>query len=142
MFKTIIKLVVFIFLIQACQAPDSWRNKILYPSGEVKMMESYQVENGDTVITGQKVFHENGQVYMVGKIVDHERDGQWKTYYKDGIPWSETSFKAGLTHGATKTWYKNGKIRFTGFYTEGDKTGTWYWYDDKGNLNKKIELGE
>lgn len=142
MFKSIIRLVMFVILFQACQPPDLWKNTILYPSGKVKLAESYRVENSDTVITGQKVFHENGQVYMMGKIVDHERGGVWKTYYEDGTPWSETSFKAGLTDGPTKTWYKNGKIRFTGFYTEGEKTGTWYWYDEKGNLNKKIELGE
>ena len=57
-------------------------------------------------------------------------------------PWSETHFKEGILNGSTKTWYKNGKVRFTGFYTDGEKSGTWYWYDDEGKLNKKIELAE
>jgi len=144
MIKSIISLIAILVVFQACdhEQPDVWRNNILYPSGKVKQMESYIVESGDTVVTGQKVFHENGQVYMEGKTLDNHRNGVWKTYYKDGVQWSETSFKVGLTNGPTKTWYKNGKVRFTGFYTDGEKTGTWHWYDDKGELNKKIELGE
>lgn len=142
MIKSTISFIILLVMLQACQKEDVWRNKILYPSGKVKLMESYTVHNGDTVVTGNKIFHENGKVYMMGKIVNSERDGIWKTYYEDGTHWSETSFKEGLTHGPTTTWYKNGKIRFTGFYTDGEKSGTWYWYNEKGELNKKIELGE
>ena len=142
MIRSTIPLLVLIALLQACQPEDSWKNEILYASGEVKLMEGYVVNDGDTIITAQKVFHENGQVYMMGKIKDKERDGLWKTYYEDGIPWSETHFKEGILEGSTKTWYKNGKVRFTGFYSDGEKSGTWFWYDKEGKLNKKIELGE
>ena len=129
-------------LLQACQPEESWKNKIFYSSGEVKLMESYVVDDGDTIIIGQKVFHENGRMYMMGNLKNKERNGLWKTYYENGTPWSETNFKEGITNGSTKTWYKNGKVRFTGFYTDGEKSGTWYWYDEEGKLNKKIELGE
>jgi antitoxin component YwqK of YwqJK toxin-antitoxin module len=142
MTKLTTRLIVLIILLHACQTPDSWKNTIMYPSGKVKLAESYMIENGDTIVTAQKVYHENGQMYMFGNIVDHERNGVWKTFYDDGTPWSETAFKNGVTDGPTKTWYKNGKIRFTGFFKDGEKSGTWYWYDEKGNLNKKIELGE
>ena len=142
MIRSTIPLLVLFALLQACQPEESWKNEILYASGEVKLVESYFIDDGDTIITGEKVFHENGQVYMMGKIKDKERNGLWKTYYEDGTPWSETHFKEGILDGSTKTWYKNGKVRFTGFYTDGEKSGTWYWYDKEGELNKKIELGE
>jgi antitoxin component YwqK of YwqJK toxin-antitoxin module len=142
MIRSIIPLLLLFALLQACQPEESWKNEILYASGAIKLMESYVVKDGDTIITGQKVFHENGQVYMMGKLKDKERDGLWKTYYEDGTPWSETHFKEGITDGSTKTWYKNRKVRFTGFYTDGEKSGTWYWYNEEGKLNKKIELGE
>ena len=142
MIRSIIPTLMLIALLQSCQPEEFWKNEILYDSGVVKLMESYVVDEGDTIVTGQKVFHENGQVYMMGKIKDKERNGLWKTYYEDGTPWSETNFNEGVTDGSTKTWYKNGKVRFTGFYTDGEKSGTWYWYDEEGKLNKKIELGK
>jgi antitoxin component YwqK of YwqJK toxin-antitoxin module len=112
-----------------------------YPSGKQKLIQTYIVKSGDTTITGEKVFHENGKLYMIGEIKEFERNGLWQTYYDDGKQWSETNFVNGVTHGKTITWYKNGQLRFTGYFKNGEKSGEWIWYDKDGKLNKKIELG-
>jgi antitoxin component YwqK of YwqJK toxin-antitoxin module len=38
--------------------------------------------------------------------------------------------------GKTASFHENGLINYIGYYAQGEKTGTWEFYDKEGNLLK------
>lgn len=84
------------------------------------------VQNGE-----QTYYHKSGAVEMRGMMKDNKRDGLWKSFYDNGLPWSETTFKDGKKNGKTTTWYENGQKRYEGFFTNDVESGRWvYWHED------------
>jgi antitoxin component YwqK of YwqJK toxin-antitoxin module len=131
---------IFCLLIVACAPEQETRIVENYKDGGVAVIEEIEISEGDTSVIFIRKFHKNGELYMEGPLKDNAREGTWKTYYENGKPWSITNFQNDQPHGSTKTWYPNGQVRFTGQYSHGEKTGIWFWYDEKGDLIRKIDL--
>ncbi len=127
-------------LISACNPETDWLTISDYPNGEIKIQQEYYLNGEDTVFTYQKIFGIDGSLQAEGKLGDDKRQGLWKSYYPNGDPWSQTEFKDGLKEGKTKTWYKNGKLRYSGYYIDDKEGGEWHWYDSTGTFIKKVEL--
>ena len=51
-------------------------------------------------------------------------------YYEDGSKESETTFVNGVENGEYKSWYRSGKLAWTGHYKNGLMDGVWREYDD------------
>lgn len=85
--------------------------------------------------------YKNGVVKMRGIMKNSKREGTWKSWYDDGTPWSETTFKGGIKNGPTTTWYENGKKRYEGFYTDDSESGKWVFYDEKGKVQTSKDYG-
>jgi antitoxin component YwqK of YwqJK toxin-antitoxin module len=82
--------------------------------------------------------YKNGVIRIRGTMKDGKREGLWKSWYDDGKPWSETTFKAGIRDGHTITWYPNGNKRYDGAYTNDEESGTWIYWDETGKeVSKK-----
>lgn len=43
------------------------------------------------------------------------------------------SFRNGLLHGESLTWYRNGQLRRKGYYIKGQISGKWEFWDEQGN---------
>lgn len=93
-------------------------------------------EQKDTVIqNGEYIkYHKNGVIEMRGLMKNGKRDGLWKSWYEDGLPWSETTFVSGKKNGKTTTWYANEKKRYEGFYTNDVESGKWTFWDENGKI--------
>ena len=84
-------------------------------------------QNGESIIK-----YPNGNFKMHGMMKDGKREGLWKSFYENGLQWSETTFEAGIKNGKTTTWYENGKKRYEGFYKNDVESGKWIYWNEKG----------
>lgn len=124
----------------SCKNESKWKTTQYYPSGEVLVSREYIVDNADTVYIYEKVFYQDGVIKVEGALKEDKREGEWKSFYTDGKPWSITEFQNGELDGLTKTFYMNGQLRYDGYYKVGDKVGNWHWYDSTGILNKEVDF--
>jgi antitoxin component YwqK of YwqJK toxin-antitoxin module len=87
------------------------------------------------VINGEQIhYHKNGVIEMRGMMKDNKRDGLWKSWYENGLPWSETTFSNGKKNGKTTTWYENGNKRYEGFFTNDRESGRWTFWKEDGTI--------
>ena len=87
------------------------------------------------VSDGEEIIRfKNGVIKMRGMKKDGKREGLWKSWYENGSPWSETTFKEGKKNGKTITWYDNEQKRYEGFYTDDTESGKWKYWNEKGEL--------
>jgi antitoxin component YwqK of YwqJK toxin-antitoxin module len=63
---------------------------------------------------------------------DGKKQGYW-IEYKDNLRF-EMYYHNDTLNGVHKTFYQNNVISSFGFYTNGEKTGVWYFFDEKGRL--------
>jgi antitoxin component YwqK of YwqJK toxin-antitoxin module len=94
----------------------------------------------EQVVEDYTEFYDNGQIKIEGKTVNGKRHGMWKSYYENGLKWSETSFNMGLKSGLTTTYLEDGMMRYKGQYYNDERTGEWLFYDSLGYIMKKIDF--
>ncbi len=87
-------------------------------------------------------YHDNGAVKIRGKNLRGKRTGVWQSYYPSGYKWSETSFKEGIKHGPTMTYYPNGVMRYDGQYYDDERNGFWTFYDTLGMAVERINMDQ
>lgn len=87
------------------------------------------IQNGEYVS-----YYKNGVIEMRGTMKDGKRDGLWKSYYEDGSAWSETIYKEGKKDGKTTAWFDNEKKRYEGYYTNDVQSGNWTFWAENGML--------
>jgi hypothetical protein len=81
-------------------------------------MEECHWKNGEQHGDYQ-VFYKSGSPYLQCKIVENERDGLFLIYFENGIQELAGAYKKNLRHGEWKYQNKNGELRYTLFYDEG-----------------------
>lgn len=87
---------------------------------------TFENKKDSVVVNGEQIrYHKNRVIEMRGMMKDNKRDGLWKSWYENGLPWSETTFKGGKKNGRTTTWYDNGNKRYEGFFTNDSESGRW-----------------
>lgn len=82
-------------------------------------------------------YYKNGVMEMRGVMKNGKREGLWKSWYEDGSPWSETTFEDGIKNGKTTTWYDNEQKRYEGYYTNDKESGTWTFWDESGKEQQR-----
>lgn len=91
-----------------------------------------------TTIDGEFIKrYDNGVVEVRGILKAGKREGVWKSFYKNGMPWSETTFLNGKKEGHTISWHENGQKRYEGYFKNDVESGLWIFWDDQGNLATK-----
>ena len=102
-------IVLFIFFI----------NSLMTFSGRIiDNLEQLEERNGKTYVRGEKeVFTGTLNIY---------REGNWL--------FSEVPFKNGLRDGVQKDYYKNGKLRWSGFFKNGKLEGKTKSFYENGNI--------
>ena len=94
----------------------------------------YDVEGKDSTWVEEKWYHENGVLSLEGKIVDNEREGEFRGYYPTGELMSVGKFVKGKREGRGKIYYKNGVVSTENEYRNGKPAGIWKFYDEEGNM--------
>ncbi len=78
-------------------------------------------------------YHSNGEKYIEGWIKDGQREGEWFSWYPNGVLWSYGAYIEGKRNGYSEAYYENGTIRIKQQYYEGVPDGTWFFYSDNGD---------
>ncbi len=65
------------------------------------------------------------------------REGIWEQYYTEGALKIRGTYKNDQRDGEFKTYYSSGKLLYLGQYSKGDPVGTWSYFAEKGNIEKK-----
>lgn len=65
------------------------------------------------------------------------REGPSRTYYDDGAPWVEATWRAGQRHGRLVEWHRNGAKAREGEFTEGRRSGRWTTWWETGRVEEE-----
>ena len=65
------------------------------------------------------------------------RKGNWEQYFSDGKLKLRGNYDNDENEGEITAYYPSGKMLYSGNYHDGLRIGTWIYYDDKGNVEKK-----
>jgi len=88
---------------------------------------------------GESYYYENRQEYIGGGMKDDKRDGKWYAFFRDGSLQTEAFYVDGKEHGAYNVYQENGKPLYRAHFDHGKCDGTWYFYDNEGNITKKLK---
>ena len=79
-------------------------------------------------------YHPNGQLKIVGDLLDGKKVGNWIEYYLSGIKKSEGQFANGKKDGPWVYYFLNANIKEKQFFIDGHKDGLWEKFDLHGTV--------
>ena len=79
-------------------------------------------------------YHPNGQLKIVGDMLDGKKVGNWIEYYLSGIKKSEGEFANGKKDGPWVYYFLNANIKEKQFFIDGHKDGLWEKFDVHGTV--------
>lgn len=111
-----------------------------YISG--KLQGKSYFKNG--VKEGESIwYYSNGQIHWQWNFKNGKKHGSSKDFLDDGSIFNENNYYYGEYHGSQKRYYgkdekgnNNGVLTQVLNYSYGKKTGKWYYYSDKGELER------
>ena len=84
------------------------------------------------------VLHQTGEKYMEGWVRKGERDGEWYSWYPNGVVWSFGTYKNGKRQGESEAYYENGSIRIRQKYENGAPDGKWEFFYPNGKIQMEV----
>ncbi|MCB2220698.1 MAG: prolyl oligopeptidase family serine peptidase [Bacteroidetes bacterium] len=66
------------------------------------------------------------------------KEGEFKTWYKNGQIKSKANYADGLRHGLHEYWYANGQKESIQNYSNGQKQGACTWWNEDGSIQNKL----
>ncbi len=96
----------------------------------------------------KKVYYDNGQIKMIGFLLEGEIWGEWKYFYPDGTLNISAHMNNNTFDGKWKSYFKNGNLSTEGEFDSGDINGFWTYYFEnrkvevKGQWNKGKRIGD
>jgi antitoxin component YwqK of YwqJK toxin-antitoxin module len=107
------------------------------------MMNHLNEDSEETLTDG---FHEikypDGKLKSSGTIANGKKYGLWTHFREDGMKWSECEFENGEAHGKVVSYHPNGQVNYIGYFTGGEKSGSWMFYDMEGKLLKEVNMSD
>ena len=79
-------------------------------------------------------YHPNGQLKIVGDLLEGKKVGNWIEYYLSGIKKSEGQFANGKKNGPWLYYFLNANIKEKQFFIDGHKDGLWEKFDVFGTV--------
>ena len=79
-------------------------------------------------------YHPNGQLKIIGDLLDGKKVGNWIEYYLSGIKKSEGEFANGKKDGPWVYYFLNATIKEKQFFIDGHKDGLWEKFDVHGTV--------
>lgn len=126
------KIFIFLFFIIACKSnfTKPVEYKRYYDNGVLR--DSIDIEN-DKKNGNLKSFYKDGKIATIGYFKNDERDKTWKFYDEEtGLLSSIENYKNGMLEGRQFYYYPNGKLKLRSFYDRNKKFGTWISYFESG----------
>ena len=79
-------------------------------------------------------YHPNGQLKIIGDLLNGKKVGNWIEYYLSGIKKSEGQFANGKKDGPWVYYFLNAKIKEKQFFIDGNKDGLWEKFNVQGTV--------
>lgn len=80
-------------------------------------------------------YYANGNLFISGKYVDGQKEGEWKTYSEAGKVWKKYQYKNDLLNGKFISYYTNtGREESVANYRDDILDGNWSEYYSNGGL--------
>ncbi len=112
-----------------------------YANGFPHLERDFKMVDGKRLAVYEREFYEDGNLLKEGPLSSEEqRDGNWKSYYRDGVLWSEGDFNNGVREGKTITYFANGNKYYEGQFLNGTKSGAWKFWNEKGEFVNEIHF--
>ena len=73
------------------------------------------------------VYHNNGNVALIGNYKNGKKEGEWKYYRENGKLEGIVNFKNGKQEGEWKWYHENGELKEIGNFKNGKPEGEWKW---------------
>ena len=135
--KRLFVLLSIVLVFAACQNKVKQVQKVIHCYAETDIpwvTYIYEVNGTDSTWVEEKWYHENGALQLEGKVVDNQREGEFRGYYPTGELMSVGEFKNGKREGKGKIYFESGKINIINEYCDGVPCGMWEFFDEEGNL--------
>ena len=136
--KKILIIIVLVMVFVSCQNKTVRHvQKVAHYYAETDLpwvIYYYDVIGKDSTWVEERWFHENGVLELEGKIVDNQREGEFKGYFPSGELMSVGKFVKGKREGKGVIYYENGQVNVENEYRNGKPYGIWKKYDEDGNL--------
>jgi hypothetical protein len=83
--------------------------------------------------------HTSNYKIFEGEYKDNKRNGKFKKYYEqtDQLIYEE-NYKDNMPNGQFTWWFNNGQVESKKYFDNGNPIGTWEYFNDKGELIKKV----
>lgn len=134
----ILSLGLFFLIGHSCSEKLEKEVMSVYPNGTPMLVNYYKDEGGKRYVAKEIRFYPNAEKSSEGGwTADNKKDGTWTQWFVNGEMWVEENYKRGSRHGAVSVWQENGEKEFEGEYTNDLPSGTWKFYDKKGNKIKE-----
>lgn len=112
-----------------------------YTNGMAQIERDYKMVDGKRFATFEWEYYEDGNKLKEGPLSNEEkRDGLWKSFYRDGVLWSEGEYKNGIRDGKTITYHANGNKYYEGQFIKAQKSGIWKFYNQEGTFENEIDF--
>lgn len=111
-----------------------------FANGAPQVTWEYGDVDGKRAPVYQREYNEDSTLFKEGPMKNLRRTGDWKSYYRDGTIWSESSYKDGVINGKTVTYFPNGKKRYEGYFKNASKTGVWKFWNEDGEFVKEVDM--
>ncbi len=136
-----IKFFSFLLLIAfcACQQISAIKINSTHSNGNPESVSYFVEKKGQKFLKKKRLFYDNGQLKMEGNFKKGIRHGYWVHYFENGQKADMAWYIKGQLNGRTVSYYKTGKTRYAGYYKNGDRIRNWIFFDEKGELEKKIK---
>ena len=106
-----------------------------YTNGQAQTERDFKMIDGKRLAVYEREYYEDGNLLKEGPLSANEkRDGLWKSYYRDGVVWSEGEYNNGIREGKTVTYFANGKKYYEGQFVRAQKSGVWKFYNEQGEF--------
>ncbi len=136
--RKIVSLIILTLLLFSCKENYIEKTEETYPDKSPKVVGIYKLdENQQEIKFEEKILFPTGELKMKGPIKNNLRHGVWVAYFKSGKKQSEGEFVDGVRNGFTIVYHENGNKLYEGFYTDGKESGVWKFYSKDGSLNSE-----
>jgi len=137
--KSILFYLIILFALISCEPTTVVMVDDFYENGNPERINYYS-DIDQSELLRKELYYESGQLRLVGNYKNNIKHGQWLYYFENGNKSDESWYSNGLINGRSTSFYLNGKLRSSGYYQKGERTRMWTYFNEKGQLIKKIDF--
>lgn len=95
--------------------------------------EIYIYMGTDSLNRKEVKYYSNGVLLSEGTRREGKKEGLWRSYHLDGSLWSVHQYAGGVQTGDYNVWHRNGNLRISGAFKDGEESGKWYFMSEQGD---------